>query len=74
MTTSVDARFWDIRDDLLMWLNLNLLALETEIDAIVLFDWITESCNNYLHRATLISDCRNLLNKIVKSVIEKLFT
>jgi len=49
---------------LLLCIILNLLAIEIEIDARVLLDWVTEEYNDNLHHASLIMDCMTLINLI----------
>uniref|UniRef100_A0A7N2MM37 Disease resistance N-terminal domain-containing protein n=1 Tax=Quercus lobata TaxID=97700 RepID=A0A7N2MM37_QUELO len=38
ISTSVDAELWTFRDGLMLYINLNLMAVEIEIDAKVILD------------------------------------
>ena len=48
--------------DLSMCLNQNLLVVEIEIDAKVVFDWISKPYSNNLNHATLIMNGKNLFS------------
>lgn len=55
---------WALRDGLSMCLKQNLLVVEIEIDAKVVFDWISKPYNDNLNQANLIMNRRNLLSQI----------
>ena len=46
ISTSVDAELWAFRDGLMLYINLNLMAVEIEIDAKVIFDQVSKDYNN----------------------------
>ena len=48
----------------MLCVNLNLLAVEIEVDARVSLGWMMEEYNYNLHHASLIMDCRTLINQI----------
>ncbi|KAL0014850.1 hypothetical protein SO802_001919 [Lithocarpus litseifolius] len=50
--TSVDAKLWALRDGLTLWLALNIVAVEIEIDAKVLRDWTTSEFNCKLNHSS----------------------
>ena len=62
--TNVDAELWALREGLLMCRNLNLVAMEIELDAKLVIGWIFEEYNSNLQRAALILDCRTLISHI----------
>ena len=64
VTTNVEAELWALRDGLMLCVNLNLLAVEIEVDARVSLGWVMEEYNYNLHHASLIMDCRTLINQI----------
>ena len=48
----------------MLCVNLNLLAVEIEFDAIVMLDWVSSNDNSNLLRVSLIMDCKTLINQI----------
>ena len=62
--TNVDAELWTLREGLLMCRNLNLVAMEIELDAKLVIGWIFEEYNSNLQHAALILDCRTLISHI----------
>ena len=44
--------------------NLNLKAVEIEIDAKPMFGWIFEEYDSSLHHISLILDCKTLISQI----------
>ena len=50
--TSVDAELWVLRDGLTLWLALNFVAVEIEIDSKVLRDWIISEFNCNLNHSS----------------------
>ena len=59
--TSVEAELWALRDGFFLCKTLNLEAIEIELDAKVVFDWVGGIlCSNSAH-AALILDSRFLL-------------
>ena len=46
ISTSVDAELWAFRDGLMLYINLNLMAVEIEIDAKVILDQVSKDYNN----------------------------
>lgn len=61
---SPSLKTWALRDGLMLCVNLNLLAVEIEVDAKVVLGWVTEEFNYILHHASLIINCRTLINRI----------
>ena len=53
-----------LRDGLILYINLNLLAVELELDANVVLGWVSGSFNSNLYHASLIIDYRTLINLI----------
>ena len=45
-----------------MYTNLNLEVVEIELDVKIVFGWVVEEYSSNLHHASLILDCRTLLN------------
>ena len=64
ISSSVEAELWALRDGLSLYLSLNILAVEIEIDAKVVFKWITNSNSSNLNLPFLIVDCRTLFSCI----------
>ena len=54
VTTSVEVELWALGDGLILCVNLNLLAVEIEV----------EEFNSNLYHASLIMDCRTLISQI----------
>lgn len=50
----------------MLYVNLNLLAVEIEFDGIIMFGWVSGNDNSNLHHASLIMDCRTLINQRMK--------
>ena len=48
----------------MLCVNSNQLAVEIEVDAKVVLGWVTKEFNYILHHASLIMDCRTLINWI----------
>lgn len=48
----------------MLCVNLNRLAVEIEVDAKVVIGWVTEEFNYILQHASLIMDCKTLINWI----------
>ena len=46
ISTSVDVELWAFRDGLMLYINLNLMAIEIEIDAKVILDQVSKDYNN----------------------------
>ena len=46
ISTSVDVELWAFRDGLMLYINLNLMAVEIEIDAKVILDQVSKDYNN----------------------------
>ena len=46
ISTSVDAELWAFRNGLMLHINLNLMAVEIEIDAKVILDQVSKDYNN----------------------------
>ena len=60
--TSIDAELWALRDELHRCMELNIQAMEVELDAKVMVDWVGGSnCPNNSH-SSLIADCKYLFN------------
>ena len=53
--------------------NLNLGAVEIEIDAKIVFGWIIEEYSSNLHHVSLILDCRALINWILQMKMSHFF-
>jgi ribonuclease HI len=63
-TTSVTMELWDLRDGLKLCLDLYLYAVEVDVDALLVVNWVSNpNCINITH-FSLIMDCRELLNLI----------
>ena len=58
------AELLALRDELILCVNLNLLAIEIEVDARVILRWVTEEFNSNLHHTSLIMDCKTLISWI----------
>ena len=43
VSSSVNIEVWALRDGLLMWISFNLLIIEIDIDAKVLFDLVAKT-------------------------------
>ena len=70
---SVEAELWALRDGLILYINLNLLAVELELDANVVLGWVSGSFNSNLHHASLIIDYRTLINLIFQVKMKHCF-
>ena len=46
ISTSVDVELWAFRDGPMLYINLNLMAIEIEIDAKVILDQVSKDYNN----------------------------
>ncbi|KAK9992985.1 hypothetical protein SO802_022688, partial [Lithocarpus litseifolius] len=46
ISTSVDAELWALREGLMLYINLNLMAVEIEIDAKFVLDQVSKDYNN----------------------------
>ena len=46
ISTSVDVELWAFRDGLMLYINLNLMAIEIEIDAKVILDQVSKDYSN----------------------------
>lgn len=64
MVLSVEAELWALRDGLILCINLNLLAVELELDANVMLGWVSGNFNSNLDHASLIMNYRTLINQI----------
>ena len=64
MAFRVEAELWTPRNGLMLCISLNLLAFELELDANVVLGWVFGNLNSNLHHASLIMDCRSLINQI----------
>ena len=64
IATSVEAELWALRDGLKICSSLNLLAVEIELDAKVVMDWVSENTTKNIAHFALISDCRQLMGQI----------
>lgn len=64
VATSVEAELWALRDGLALCLSLNILVVEIETDARVVFDWINNSNTSNLNLFLLIVDCKTLASRI----------
>lgn len=62
VSTSVNVELWALREGLLMCRNLNLVAIEIELDAKVVVGWISEEYNSNLQHAAFILICRTLIS------------
>ena len=60
----METKLWAPKDGLSVCRELNLSAVEIEIDAKVVLGWISDSYNYNLHHATLILDCRTIISQI----------
>ena len=64
VTASEEAELWALRDELILCVNLNLLAIEIEVDVRVILEWVTEEFNSNLYHTSLIMDCKTLISWI----------
>ena len=64
VSSSVEAELWDLRDGLSLCLSLNIPAVEIEIDAKIVFEWITNGNRTNLNLFSLIVDCKTLFSRI----------
>ena len=46
--------------------SLNIVALEIEVDAKVILDWVLNEHNCNLNHTTLIMDCRAFINQVLQ--------
>ena len=64
VTSSANAELWALPDGIKRCIDLNIQAMEVELDAKVVVDWAGGSdCPNNAH-SSLIADCRYLLNQL----------
>ena len=56
ITTSFMAEIWALRDGLLMCLNLDIIALEVELDAKVVVDLMNCSANSNVTNSAVVND------------------
>ena len=54
VSTNVDAELWALRSWLTLCINLNLLAVEMESDAKVVFGWVAETNNIVIYIMLLL--------------------
>ena len=64
---------WALGEGLLMCLNLDIVAVEIELDAKVVYCWITEEYICKSHYVSLILDCWTLINQISQVKISHYF-
>lgn len=64
IASGVEAELWALRDGLQTCINLNLAAVEVELDAKILLGWLSGQHNANKAHSLLITDCRNLLTRI----------
>lgn len=55
---------WALRDDLTLCRDLNLPAVEIEIDAAIVLGWMSNSYSSNSYHASLILDERTIINQI----------
>ena len=60
----MDVELWALKDGLTICRELNLSAVEIEIDAKVVLGWVSDTYNCNLHHAALILDCKTLISQI----------
>ena len=65
-SSSVEVELWAFRDGLSLCFSLNIVALEIEVDAKVILDWVLIEHNCNLNHTTLIMDCRALINQVLQ--------
>ena len=64
VTSSVEAELWALRDGLSLCIFLHIMALEIEVDAKVILEWMTSEHSNNLNHSPLIMDCKALINQV----------
>ena len=65
-SSSVEVELWALRDSLSLCISLNIVALEIEVDAKVILDWVLNEHNCNLNHTTLIMDCRAFINQVLQ--------
>ena len=63
-TTSFLAKLWALRDGLIMCLDLQITALEIDLDAKVMDDLMNNVETSSIANASLVADCRHLISQI----------
>ena len=63
-TTSFLAELWALRDGLTMCLDLNINALEIDLDAKVVVDLMDNSGSSNASNSSIVADCRLLISRI----------
>ena len=64
ITTSFVAELWAIRDGLSMCVDMQIPALEVELDAKVVADLMNNAISLNADYAAIVADCRQLLSQI----------
>ena len=64
ISSSVEAELWALRDGLSLCISLNLMALEIEVDAKVVLEWMTNEHSFNLNHSPLIMDYRILIKQV----------
>ena len=69
----MDAELWALRDGLRICNSMGMQAVEIEIDAKVMADWVVGSTSINTAHSVLISDCRYLMEKMPRVKIRHCF-
>ena len=61
VASSIEVELWTLRDGLSLCINLNLVAVEIEVNAKVVVGWIINDFNSNLHHASHTMDYKTLI-------------
>ena len=64
IATSFLAELWALRDGLIMCQNLQINALEIELDAKIIANLMNDSSNTNAVNSTMVADCRLLISQV----------
>ena len=64
VASNVEAELWALRDGLSLCISLHIVALEIEVDAKVILEWMISEHSNNLSHSPLIMNCRALINQV----------
>lgn len=71
--TSVEAELWAVRDGLQLCKTMGIQALNVELDARIVVDWLVNPLRTNLHHSLLISDCKDLMTTFLEVRIKHCF-
>lgn len=70
ITTSVITKLWALRDGLKLCIDIHLLAVIVELDALLVVDMINGNLTFSLCLSPLVDDCRALLSRIPRHQVQ----